>query len=256
MSVSKSILTVSSIAVAAMFGGGVYMVMNLGTLAERIAERVGSQTLGVAVDIGHMDVSLQERKVVVSNLVIANPPGFKSDKAASIEKITITLGSVSKGLLNFNDINVQGTDVYMEVKEKTTNLQTIKQGIKVKPAAAKVDGETPMKVIINSLNLAQAKVHPTVTLLSAQDLSPVTVSQIVLSGIGEKENGVLMNEAVAQVWKQLSAKFTSAASGGGFYEGMSSEALREIGANQLSNFKNQVNESVNEFGKSLKGIFE
>ena len=256
MTISKSILTISSIAVAAMFGGGVYMVMNLGSLAEKIVERVGTQTLGVAVDIGHMDVSLQDRRVVVSGLDIANPPGFKHSKALSVDTISIVLGSVSKGLISFDDITVQGTQVYMEVKENTTNIQMIKDNIKIKPPAAKEEGAEELKVIINRLALSQAKLNPTVTLLSAQDLAPITVPDILLTGVGKKENGILVNEAIAQVWQHLSTKFSSAASGAGFYEGMSSEALKEIGATQMKNFKDQVNEGVNEFGKSLKGLFE
>lgn len=255
MSISKPFLTVTSLAVAAMFGGGVYVMMNLGTFAEQITERVASKTLGVAVEIEGMDISLPERKVTISGLSVANPPGFDKAHAMTTEDISITLGNVSKTLITFKDIQVTGTEVNVEVKEQTTNLQTIKNNIKIVPPepVENENGEEvvkePLKVIIDQLALSGAKINPSVTLVSATDLAPVSVPNIVLNGIGQKENGVLVSEAVAQVWQQLSAKFSNAASGAGFYEGMSTEALREMGQTQLQGMKDKIS-------NGLKGLFD
>ena len=103
MSVSKPLLTATSIAIAAIFGGGVYFMVNLGSLAEQVTERIASQALGVAVQIEEMDVSLQERSVTVQGITVANPPGFQNNHALSIEKVRVSLEAVSKALITFGE---------------------------------------------------------------------------------------------------------------------------------------------------------
>ncbi|MCB1532291.1 MAG: hypothetical protein KDJ35_05415 [Alphaproteobacteria bacterium] len=250
MSVTKTLMTVGTVGFLAVFGGGVYVMMNLGSIAQQVTERYASQTLGVDVDISSMSVSLQERTAKVVGLTIGNPPGFDKPHAVRVEEIDITLGSISKELITFKDIVVRGTDVNVEVKEQTTNLQTIQKNIKPAPKepAVEASGAEKLKVIINRLELAGSQVNPSVTLLSAQDLSPVTIDQILLTGIGQRENGILVRDAMAQVSRQLLKKFSDAAANGGFYQGMSSEALQEMGVSQINQIKDQV-------GQKLKGLF-
>ena len=131
MSATKTVMTGTSLAFALVFGGGVYLYMNLGSIAERYIEQIASETLGVAVTIGKLDISLQDRNATVHNLKIANPPGFKKSHAMEVSKISVDLENVSKELITFKDISVDKTFVYLEVTPNGTNLNTIKKGIKV-----------------------------------------------------------------------------------------------------------------------------
>lgn len=249
MSISKPFLTLTTLAVAGMFGGGAYIVMNLGSIAQQVTERVASDTLGVDVDISNMNISLQERKAVVSGITIANPPGFKKPYAMTVDVVSVDLGNITKELITFEDITVRGTNVNVEVKENTTNLQTLKKNIKTKPKAdGEADEAEKLKVIIDRLEMSDAKVSPSVTLIGEQDLSSVMVSDIVLTGIGKRQNGVLVRDAIAQVSNQLLKKFSSAAGGAGFYQGMSADALKEMGVNQINQLTDQI-------GSKIKGLF-
>lgn len=259
MTISKPFMTITTLAVAALFGGGVYVMMNLGSLAERVTERLASRALGVAVEIQAMEVSLQERKAVVNGLNIANPPGFKNRNALTVDTISVELGNVSRELVVFKDITVQGTDIYMEVHEDTTNFQTIQPEVKSPPPQTAQGEEAehqPLKVIIERLDIAQAKLNPSVTLAGGPELAPVVMPDIVMTGIGRKENGVLVQEAIVQVWQNMSRKMNSTAAGAGFYEGMNVEVLKEMGVTQFQKIRDQVSDGVNNIGKSIKGLFE
>jgi len=242
---TKSFMTVSSIAVALIFGGGVYLFMNFGSIAKNVTERVASDTLGVKVSIASLDVSLADKSASVKGLRIGNPDGFSKPHAMSIDNISVALNSVSRELLSFKDIEVGDTKVFLEVKEGGTNLQAIKDGMKTAPsepkAEPKAEGEAaPLKVIIDRFALTNAQLHPSVTLLSEQDLKPIVVPDIILTGIGQKENGVLAREAIAQIWSQVAKTMNRAAGNAGFLQGLSADALKDMGLSQVEQIKDRV----------------
>src|SRR5262245_48729072 len=125
MTLSKSAMTITSLAAAMLFGGGVYIMMNMNILAKNYLEREASRTLGVTVTIGSLDITLQERSAVVKNLTIGNPEGFEKPYAAKVETINIALGNMAQQLIEFRDIDVGKAEVNLEVRENVTNLAAI-----------------------------------------------------------------------------------------------------------------------------------
>ncbi len=251
---SKSILTVTTLAFALMFGGGIYVLSKIDTLAKPMAERIASEALGVRVTIGAMVISLPEKRVDVMNIRIANPPGFSKPHAVTIEGAQVALNSVADKLVDLKTISLNGTQVFLEVKEGGTNLHALKKGIK--GADAKAQEEDPLKVIIRRFALNNTKINPSVTLISEQNLEPVTIAPIILKDIGVKENGILAREAVAQIMAPLLQTFGRAAGDAGFYQGLSGEALKEMGMGQLDQIKTQIQDEVDKIGEGLKGLFD
>lgn len=257
MTASKTALTATSLAFALMFGGGAYLYLHLGSIAQQVAQRLASETLGVTVTIGKLDVSLQERRAVAYNLKIGNPPGYSGKDAMSVGRITIALGDVSKELITFKDIDVDHTAINLEVRPEGTNLGTIKSMIKTAPHQEPPADVKPLRVILDRTALTSAQLIPTVTLVGDEALSSVTIPDIVLSGIGQKENGVLAREAIAQVWNGIMRHVEKAASEAGFYEGLSPEALEKIGKEQIDNLQvdslqDNLQKDLGNFGEGLK----
>lgn len=255
MTASKSILTVSTLAFAMMFGGGVYILMHLNTLAKPITERIASDALGVSVSIENIEISLKNKRVGVYGVHIANPPGYSNPDAVVIEKANIALSSAGERLIDFKDIFVDGTNVYVEVKQGGSNLHTIRKGIKgADPQAAAA--EDPLKVIIQRFILNGATIHPSVTLINKQKMDTIQFEPVMLSGIGVKENGILAREAVAQVMAPIMQSFSNEAGDAGFYQGVSPEVLKEMGVSELDQFKTQIKEDIGKIGDSVKQLFD
>lgn len=254
MSTAKSALTVGSLATAMLFGGGIYLYMNFGSIAKNLAEKYATQSLGVKVSIAKVDVSLKERVIQVSNVRIANPKGYKNPHAASIENIRIQAGNLSTELLEFKDVSVQGTDVYLEVKPTSTNLTDIRKNLNTNAGSNESQGAKAIKVILDKMVL-NGTVHPSVTLFDG-DIAPVKLPEIRLRGIGRNENGVLVGQALSQVWKEISKQTIMAANKNGYLQGLSGDALKEVGIGQVQIMKDKVNEEVDKLKDGLKGLFE
>ncbi len=252
MSATKTVFTVSSLALALLFGGGVFILMNLGDIAKNMAEKIASETLGVSVSIGTVDVALQDKTVTVSNIKVGNPKGYKGRHAATIQTVYLKADTLSQVLLKFNDISVSGSEVYLEVKESGTNLTDIKKTVNSK--AAKGDkAAQQIKVIIEQMKIEKMRVHPSVLLAGLGDLAPITLPTIRLNNIGTKENGVLAREAIGQIWQSISGEVSKSANSAGFYQGISPDALEDIGVGQIKGFKENFSKDIGDLKKSLFG---
>ena len=255
MITTKSAMTVSAVAFALLFGGGVYIVMNLNTLAKPITERIARNALGVDVSIGSMDIDLKAKRVSVKDIEIDNPSGFSKPHIITIDQADVALITAGTSLINFDLIDVSGVDAYLEVKESGTNLQALQKSIAAQ-ASSKEEAENTMQVIIDTLTMDGMTLHPSVTLLETQDFKTIKVPDLRLSGIGERQNGVLAKQAVAQGVQELTQSFSAAASREGLYQGLSPEVLKEMGNTQLDALKNSVNEEINNAADQIKGLFE
>ncbi|HBR69109.1 MAG TPA: hypothetical protein DEA55_07025 [Rhodospirillaceae bacterium] len=252
MSATKAVFTVSSLAFVLLFGGGVLLYMNFGDIAKKIAQKIASETLGVTVSIGKIDVALKEKTVTVSKVKVGNPEGYKGPHAATIETIYLKADTLSQALLRFNDISVTGSEVYLEVRETGTNLTDIKKTVNAK--AAKGDkAAQQIKVIIERMKIEEMRVHPSVLLAGIGDMQPITLPPIKLNGIGVKENGVLAREAIGQIWQSISSEVSKSANSAGFYQGVSPEALEDIGVSQIETFKENFKKDIGNLKKSIFG---
>ena len=254
MTVSKPFLTTAALAFAMLFGGGVYVFMNLGSLAKPLTEKIASDTLGVKVSIGGMEIALAEKRVTVSGIKIANPKGFSKPHALKVGAVSVALENVAAGLVDFKDISIANAHVFVEVSEKGTNLQALKNGMT--QSEPDPDAKAP-KVIIRRFALNEASLNPSVTLIGDQDLQPITIAPITLTGIGVKENGIVAREAIVQVMEPLLKIFTREAGKAGFYQGLSPDALKELGVKGISGIKDKVQDSVGgAVGGGLKKLFQ
>ena len=251
MTASKSILTVTTLAFALMFGGGVYVLSHLNTLAKPRAERIASDAMGVPVTIERMEIMLKEKRVEVHNIRIANPDGYSKPHAVIIEKADVALNTASKALIDFNGIALSGTEVFVEVKQNGTNLHALKNGMR-KPQG----NQDTLKTIVRRFALNPSQLHPSVTLISTQDLEPVGVGAVVLNNIGTAEKGLPARDVVAQIMRPVLQKYMQAAGNAGYYRGLSSDVLEKIGASELEQFKTQVREDVDKIGEGLKKLFD
>ncbi|MCD8497039.1 MAG: hypothetical protein LRZ85_02510 [Alphaproteobacteria bacterium] len=254
---SKTVLTVGSLATALLFGGGVYLYMNFGNIAKRLAENVATKTLGVEVDIGAVNVSLQDKKVEVTNIRVANPSGYKNSDALTIGLMSIQADTLSQELLNFSNARMQDMHVNLEVTPSGTNLTDIRNNIKVpgREDKAEEDRKTVTKVILREFAAEGGTITPSISMLNTQP-KPIDVPPIHLSGIGEKENGVLAGEAVSQIFKAVADSSIRAAHQQGLLEGLNADALKEVGVGRVEQIKETIKDEAGALGDKVKSLFE
>jgi len=255
-----------------------YIYVNMDNMAKQFAEQAASDALGVPVTIGKMKILLEDKKVIVSNIAVSNPKGYSKPNAITINEIAVIGESFSTALLTFANISVDGTAVNLEVNEKGTNLGDLKKRAEQKSVSSKPNNsakkssedkpkhdnkQKDLKIIVKNFALTSAQLTPSVTLLGDNDLATVKVPDIHLSGIGEKEKGILAEEAIAQIMNSVLERFNESSNSAGFLEGLSLDSLNAIGVSTGEVFKKNLDKSykkeVKKFKKGfqdLKGMFE
>ena len=263
---AKASLFIFSSLVLLLVGGAIYLYINMDSLAKQLTEQVASDALGVNVRIGEMDIVLEEKKIVVRNLRIANPKGYENSEAITVDYITIAGESFSKDLLTFSLVSVNGVNIGLEVGQGGTNLSDIKDNIGADSSSSgqKSSGSSKskaddIKVIVKKFSLTGAQLKPSITLVGA-DLATVTVPDIKLRGIGERENGIVAEEAIAQIMSAVLKQFNQSASGAGFLEGLSVDILKDMGVSSIGVFKDNLKEVYEKdfdgLKQGIKGLFK
>ena len=220
--------------------GGIFVYLNFGDLAKRAAEKIASDALGVTVKIASLDISLTDKKVSVNGLRIGNPPGYKKPYAMTSETIRIGLNTASKELIDFKDIQVEGSVVNLEVTEKGTNLGDLKKLAQAKKQKESV-GSEQIRVIVQNMVIGASTLNPSVTLLGG-DLGSVNIPAVKLSGIGRKQNGVLARDAITQVITKYMSVAEKEAGSAGYLKGLS----EEVG---------EIEKAVDNVKKDFKALF-
>lgn len=240
-----------SVLVLLLVAGGIFVYLNFGGLAKTLAERIATDALGVKVNIGSLDISLENRTAVVNNLTIANPPGYDGRHAMTAEKIVIGLNTASKQLIDFNDIDVIGSVVNLEVTPNGTNLTDLKELAMQKKQRESVGSEA-IRVIVRKMAIGASTLNPRVTLLPGQDLGSIKIPAINLSGIGEKENGVLAKEAIIQVITKYIGVAQREANKAGMFKGLPTDELQKIQGGLVEKAKDDVEKLKGD----IKNIFK
>ena len=79
---------------------------------------------------------------------------------------------------------------------------------------------------------------------------------IQLSGIGRGENGVLVGNAISQVWKAISRESIRAANKQGVLAGVDVSVLQDAGIGDVTIIKDNINHQVDKITNSIKGMLE
>lgn len=247
----KFIGALVSVLVLLLVAGGIFVYLNFGGLAKGLAERIASDALGVKVAIGSLDISLEKRTASVNDLRISNPPGYDGRHAMTAEKIVIGLNTASKQLIDFNDINVIGSVVNLEVTPNGTNLTDLKELAMQKKQKESVGSEA-IRVIVRKMAIGASTLNPRVTLLPGQDLGSIKIPAINLSGIGTRENGVLAKEAIIQVVTQYIGVAQREANKAGMLKGLPTDELQKIQGGLVDKAKDDVEKLKGD----IKNIFK
>lgn len=198
---------------AILAAGSFYLYSNMGNIITRTAEKIASGALGVSVDIGSIDVSLSDKKVVVNSLTVGNPPGYRTPYAVAAKSIDIGLNTASQKLIDFKDITVKGSVVNLEVNEKGMNLNDLKALASKKEQKESV-GSEQVRVIIEKMVIEASTIKPTIALLDG-DIAPITMPAISFNNIGKGASGSNAGDVIVQIMgKYLSAVEKSAHSSG------------------------------------------
>lgn len=238
---AKTTLSILSIFVFLVIGMAIYLYVNMDSIAKQFAEASASQSLGVTVTIGSMDINLEERKVLLNDINISNPTGYKKPQAIHIDKIVVAGEEFTKDLLTLTRVEVEGTNVNLEVRPQGTNLGELKKNVEAQSADSAP--QSTLKAIVRDVVIPKAQLNPSVVLID-KNLAFVNVPDIHVTGIGEKENGVSPQDAIGQVMAVVLQELNRSANSAGFLEGLPLDVLNDIGVSTLDVFNKNLQQNA------------
>ena len=111
---------------------GVILYLCAGKIIQYVGPTLISQVTQTEASLGEVDISLLSGRVVINNLEIGNPIGYKNKNAFELGKFALQFDpkSVLTDKIMINDVQISGLNVSSEAKANgTTNISQLKDNI-------------------------------------------------------------------------------------------------------------------------------
>ncbi|NLB55927.1 MAG: AsmA family protein [Lentisphaerae bacterium] len=208
-------ITIAVILVVLIIGLGMYG----GFTIKQTVNQLGPRLLGVPVTLQDAKFSPFKGKLVLKNLHVGNPEGFKTPSLFDLGLIDIDLNvkSLFTDTIEIREIIIEAPEITYERGLKSSNIDALTAKFdtppadkdKVKePTKEKKDGK---KVVIKSLKITDGKVNVSFTALGGHAMT-LPLPSIHLTGIGEEKDASFLDaitEIIAEIGKSVIGLVTS-----------------------------------------------
>ena len=172
-------------------------------------EKYGSESLGTKVSVGEVNISLRQTTATITNLEIANPPGFDDPIAFKAGLIEITLNSkeskldsvvIDRILLNSPMvfyIKTKQTDNLSRLQDQATRSTKDSQSSD-KPGGSKDKGREQPRILIKKFDIERANLSYRDTRIVSTTVN-LKLDDIHIVDIDTGKNGAGTQEAVSKI---------------------------------------------------------
>ena len=121
-------------------GGGVWYVVNfrLDSMIENRIETRASASLGTQVSVGTVETDIKGGSLTISNITVANPPGFKNKNAFSLNGIE---AAVDYANLDIKRVVIEKPEIVIEEMGGETNFSRIMAQLEKQAGGSDPDAE-------------------------------------------------------------------------------------------------------------------
>lgn len=193
-------------------------VLSMNSIIQRGIEKAGSLILDTHVTLKSANVSVFSGEGTIEQLSIANPDGYSTDKAITVESITIkmTPASVLEDTVVIDSITVNSPSILYELSSQGTNINVLKRRAENFKAdtttpnedapadAPEVNGKTSQKnVVIKDLWIKNVQVSFLVPGVAKDKAKTGIIPEIHISNIGQSGSGANAQEVVTKILTEL-----------------------------------------------------
>lgn len=249
------ILTVASV---------IFILLNLNPLIKRSVETVGPLVLDVPVTLEKSDLSLFGSGEL-TNLVIENPEGFKSEHLFKLGavKLSVDILSLTGDTIHIKEIKVDTAHMIFEGDFSKSNINTLLKTLKGDSTTKETPETTPTeptpeedpkkdqpekKLIIDHFLIKDTKVGYSNALLGGKTIN-LTLPSIEKRDIGKAEGGQTPQEIIKSILTDINKNVIKSIQEGSSNLG---DQLKDLGK-ELK--KDNVKEELNKAKDKLKGLF-
>lgn len=190
-----------------------FLVFNnpVGRLVKLAMEKFVPVVIQAPVHVSRVDIATTDGKGKLSNLVIGNPKGFKTDYALKAGAVAVEIepASIAKDVVVIHQILIDAPSITYEKNKQGSNFDAIQHNVESylgsggKAKQAESSGDGGKKMIIDSFVIRNAKVN-------YNGLVDLNLPDINLRNIGRKSGGATSAEVTKAIIGEVNKQLTIA----------------------------------------------
>ena len=204
------IVAISIVVLAAIaLGIAYYSSGKIDAYVKTAIEKYGSESLGTKVSVGEVNISLRQTTATITNLEIANPPGFDDPIAFKAGLIEITLNSKESKLdsVVIDRILLNSPMVFYIKTKQTDNLSSLQDQAarssnnsqsSDKTGGSKDKGREQPRILIKKFDIERANLSYRDTRIVSTTVN-LKLDDIHIVDIDTGKNGAGTQEAVSKI---------------------------------------------------------
>ncbi len=193
------------------------LLKNLDGIIKQVIESAGSQAVGTAVTLQQVQLSLQDGRGELHGLRIANPAGYSTPNAFSMDQVALEIDptSLTGPVIVIREVLVDGALLQAEQKMASTNLTELLNGMQgsgqpaEQPAPTAGESTADVRLMIEKLSV----INNSASLLTSQwGEKSLDIPDIRINNIGDKETGLTPQQLANRITGILVKRVEKAAS--------------------------------------------
>ena len=204
----KMFVTLIGLLFVVVLVAGAAVIFYSDTLVQKGIEKGGETALGVATRVGNVDISLMGGEATLSQLNIANPPGFSAQQFLELghANMAVSLTSLLSGTVTIPQIAISGVRVNLEQKGNMNNVNPLLQRARSLAGEGKTTA-TPAperqkdakKFIVTHFSLDDVQVNANLAAFGQSTSVNLVLPKIELRNLGDAQGGLTMPELIEKV---------------------------------------------------------
>lgn len=189
----KSLIALVALAVI----GIIIMTFYIDSIVKSGIEDIGTEMTGTRVTVDNVSVSLFSGDGTVQGFRVANPEGYETENALSVDdfSIAIDVTTLLSDVVVVNEVIIGGPAVYVEQKLPENNLQTILSNIN----EAVATGTSTDKELIIEYFLLENGSADLYTEVGGERSARVELSEIELHDLGRGGEQQALEQAIKEI---------------------------------------------------------
>jgi len=232
----------------------IVIYLSLNTIVKKRVETMGPAITKVDVKLGQVSLSPFSGLGAMSDLVVGNPAGYKTESSFKVHEIRVALQpkSVFSDTIDIDEINIQSPEVTFEGNLTGNNLSKILENIQ---ASSGTDTNAPAsgtkaekRYRVGDFVINGGKINLSTSLLGGKS-STVALPDVHLKDIGKDSAGVTAKELSEQIAQEITKKVLVAVAG-------SINELSKQVADTMKDLSKDPLKNTEKTTKNLKDIFK
>ena len=187
-----------------------FTAFKLDGMIKQSIEQAGANALGTRVSVGALETNLKDGSLSISNITVANPPGYNNENAFSLNNIE---AAVNYDNFDIKRVVINKPEIIIEERNGETNISDLLANLESAPAEPDpaADGKEPPVLVIHHFRMDESRAaFESASLDRYSDLKVDAVELNNLKGTPDEITRLIANEVLGEITKEAAIELLKA----------------------------------------------